>query len=160
MFIKSKKPFGEIKKKNLKQLKDYCVWLLARKNYSEFELRGKLKKYAENQSDIDTVIEQMLEYKYIDDSTYALSLFRSEVQKGHGLMRLKQSFQSKGVDIATVQAAVDDVNWFQAAYDLKVKKFGIAIASDEKQKAKQIRFLQYRGFSLDVVLKVIKYIPE
>ena len=42
-----------------------------------------------------------------------------------------------------------------AARDVWKKKFGVA-PEDEKEKAKQMRFMQSRGFSLDVVFKVLR----
>ena len=43
----------------------------------------------------------------------------------------------------------------EAAREVWKKKFGVA-PQDEKEKAKQMRFLQSRGFGLDVVFKVLR----
>ncbi|RYD72411.1 MAG: regulatory protein RecX, partial [Sphingobacteriales bacterium] len=47
------------------------------------------------------------------------------------------------------------VNWLQQAIDLRMTKFGEQLPSEQKEKARQIRFLQYRGFALDICLKAI-----
>ncbi|MEG2461298.1 MAG: RecX family transcriptional regulator, partial [Acinetobacter sp.] len=38
---------------------------------------------------------------------------------------------------------------------LKIKKYGTEVATDPKLKAKQIRFLMYRGFEMDAIMKAI-----
>ncbi len=48
------------------------------------------------------------------------------------------------------------IDWVEQAYQLKVKKFGEEVEKDPKLKAKQMRFLQYRGFDLDVIMKAIQ----
>ena len=50
-----------------------------------------------------------------------------------------------------------EVDWFAEALATKVKKYGTEVATDPKLKAKQIRFLQYRGYSMDVIFKVIQF---
>ncbi|MEM8685156.1 MAG: RecX family transcriptional regulator [Pseudomonadota bacterium] len=42
-----------------------------------------------------------------------------------------------------------DGDWYALAVDVRMKKFGPGPASDFKDKARQMRFLQYRGFETD-----------
>ena len=49
-----------------------------------------------------------------------------------------------------------ETDWTEQAYQLKVKKFGTEVANEPKVKAKQIRFLQYRGFDMDAIMKAIR----
>ena len=51
---------------------------------------------------------------------------------------------------------IHNIDWVEQAYQLKVKKFGEEVEKDPKLKAKQMRFLQYRGFDLDVIMKAIQ----
>lgn len=50
---------------------------------------------------------------------------------------------------------MQQIDWLAQAYQLKVKKYGTAVATEAKLKAKQIRFLLYRGFDMDVVMKAV-----
>ncbi|MEK5782059.1 RecX family transcriptional regulator, partial [Acinetobacter baumannii] len=43
----------------------------------------------------------------------------------------------------------------QQAYELKLRKYGPEVTKDPKLKAKQIRFLMYRGFEMDAIMKAI-----
>lgn len=150
----------EIKKKDFSKLKQYCIWLLGRKAYGRAELGKKLSVYAENQEDVDKVLDEMEEYKYIDDNQYATMVLNNEINKGRGKAKILQTFKNKGLDTSIVEERLSEVNWFKEALELKVKKFGSKVETDQKLKAKQIRFLQYRGFGFDVIMKVINHKPS
>ena len=40
-----------------------------------------------------------------------------------------------------------EIDWFALAVTVRCKRFGEAVPADFKERAKQQRFLQYRGFS-------------
>ena len=84
----------------------------------------------------------------------------SQIRKGKGPNRIKQALKHKQLDSNLILEDIQDVDWFEQAYQLKVKKFGIQIEKDPKQKAKQIRFLQYRGFDMNVIMKAISRTTE
>lgn len=82
------------------------------------------------------------------------------MRKGKGLQRIKQALKAKELDEELITEELKEVDWSEQAYQLKVKKFGIDIAKDPRIKAKQIRFLQYRGFSMDAIMKAIARTSE
>ncbi|MBF4327689.1 regulatory protein RecX, partial [Vibrio anguillarum] len=45
--------------------------------------------------------------------------------------------------------------WYAMARELKVSKFGDEVASEAKEKNKQIRYLQYKGFSMDMIFEAL-----
>lgn len=65
-------------------------------------------------------------------------------------------------DIETDTADVEqddayEVDWLSQAVEARVRKYGDAIPTDPKEKARQLRFLQYRGFGADVCFDALKY---
>lgn len=154
-----KKP-EEMKTKTGTSLKNYCYWLLARRDYGRQELIDRLNRYAADEAEVIQLVDELETNKYVDDGRVANSMLNSEIYKGNGPRKIQQAFQKKKVDMELVEEKLDEIDWFQQAYDLKVKKFGEKVATDQKDKAKQIRFLQYRGFSLDLIFKVVGHIPE
>lgn len=48
-----------------------------------------------------------------------------------------------------------DVDWYTMARELKVSKFGDTVASEAKEKNKQIRYLQYKGFSMGMIFEAL-----
>nr|MBP9786841.1 regulatory protein RecX [Acinetobacter sp.] len=77
-----------------------------------------------------------------------------------GLQRIKQVLKAKQLDAELITEELQDVDWLEQAYQLKVKKFGEEVTHDPKIKARQIRFLQYRGFDMDVIMKTIARTSE
>lgn len=150
----------EIKKKDYGKLKMYCIWLLSKRSYGRNELGKKLSVYAQNIEDVEKLLDEMEEYKYIDDNQYASSLLKSEVSKGRGKAKIAQVFKNKGVDIAKIDEELSGINWFKQALEIKIKKFGAKVETDQKLKAKQIRYLQYRGFGFDVIMKVVGHVGD
>ena len=68
--------------------------------------------------------------------------------------------KAKHLDAELISHELQEVNWLEQAYQLKIKKFGTSVEKDQKLKAKQVRFLQYRGFDMDVILKAIARTSE
>lgn len=48
-----------------------------------------------------------------------------------------------------------DVDWYAMARELKVSKFGDEMQSEAKEKNKQIRYLQYKGVSMDMIFEAL-----
>lgn len=153
--LKKFKTAEEKKTKTGDALKRYCYWLLARRDYGKEELLTRLKKYALDPVEAGKLAEEMVSKKYVDDQRMANSVLRNEINKGCGPRKVQMVLKNKKIDSSAVDEKLKEIDWFQSAYDLKVRKFGEGVAKDHKEKAKQIRFLQYRGFDLDVVFKVV-----
>lgn len=155
-----KNPNHELPKLKGAKLRAYAYRLLGRKEYSRAELTQKLQQYADNIDEVHAIVEQMIEYNYQNDERFAQQVFRSQLAKGQGPQRIKQKIQQKSVDLQFIADQLEATNWLGEAYALKVRKFGVEITTDPKIKAKQVRFLQYRGYSLDTIFKVIEMRTE
>lgn len=141
------------------RLRSYAFALLTRREYSKMELLEKLKQYAMNEQEVIDLVDELAEQHYQSDQRVAEQLVASQMRKGKGVYRIKQALQAKGLDSDLIEDDLQDIDWFEQAYQLKVKKFGTDVATDPKIKAKQVRFLQYRGFTMDIILKVIHHRP-
>lgn len=137
-------------------LRNYAFTLLTQREYSKAELLNKLKQYADEQ-EVIYLINELAEQHYQSDQRVAEQLLSSQIRKGKGIYRIKQALQAKGLNHDLIEEDLHKIDWFKQAYQLKVKKFGAAVTTEPKMKAKQIRFLQYRGFTMDIILKVIQY---
>ena len=100
-------------------------------------------------------MEELARENYQSDQRVAEMVLSSQKRKGKGPNRIKLALKNKKVDSELIQDELKETDWVAEAYQLKIKKFGKAVERDPKQKAKQIRFLQYRGFDLDTIFKVI-----
>lgn len=142
---------------NAAKLRTLAFALLAKREYSCADLTTKLLNYTTDLEEVTRLVEELAINQYVSDERMAGMLVRSQLRQNKGLMRIQQQLKKHQIDIELAETELAKVNWFEQALALKIKKFGTAISQDPKEKAKQIRFLQYRGFSLAVIFKVIGY---
>ena len=70
------------------------------------------------------------------------------MRKGQGPVRIRMELKKRGVNSDTIRLHLDDagLDWNGLARDVRQRKFGSAMPAEYKQKARQMRFLEYRGF--------------
>lgn len=137
------------------RLRSYAFAVLTRKEYSKAELIEKLALYAENREEVVTLVDELSRENYQSDQRVAETLLSSQKRKGKGPNQIKMKLKSKKIDTALISEELKETDWLQQAYELKVKKFGTEVTKDPKLKARQIRFLMYRGFEMDTIMKAI-----
>ncbi|NNP69194.1 regulatory protein RecX [Acinetobacter sp. Ac_5812] len=142
------------------RLRSYAFALLTRRDYSKAELITKLNLYAINLDEVANLVEELAQQNYQSDQRVAELTLASQIRKGKGLQRIKQALKAKQLDAELITEELQEVDWLDQAYQLKVKKFGEEVATDPKIKAKQVRFLQYRGFDMGVIMKAIARTSE
>lgn len=132
--------------------------MLSRREHSVKELSQKLSTKSFEQDDITPVIAFLLENDYLSNIRFAESLIRNKVSRGYGWQYIRQALKQKGVssDIYKPVLAEQDVDWYQQASAVYQKKYGDSEIKDQKDKAKRLRFLQYRGFSIEECLAALK----
>ena len=137
------------------RLRSYAFAVLTRKEYSKAELIEKLATYAAHREEVINLVEELSNNNYQSDQRVAESVLSSQKRKGKGPQRIKLAIKNKKINSELIQEELKEIDWAEQAYQLKIKKFGITIERDPKLKAKQIRFLQYRGFDMDAIMKAI-----
>lgn len=137
------------------RLRSYAFAVLTRKEYAKAELIEKLCLYAENRDEVLELVDELSRENYQSDQRVAETLLSSQKRKGKGPNQIKMKLKSKKIDTALIIDELKETDWVQQAYELKLKKYGPEITKDPKVKAKQIRFLMYRGFEMDAIMKAI-----
>ncbi|MEB3754179.1 regulatory protein RecX [Acinetobacter sp. MD2(2019)] len=137
------------------RLRSYAFALLAKREYSKQELKNKLACYAQDLDEVHQLIEELEQQHYQSDERVAKMLLSSQIRQGKGPRRIAQALQKKALDPEYIETDLDDVDWLEQAYQLKIKKFGTTVSKDQKEIAKQVRYLQYRGYDMDVIFKAI-----
>jgi regulatory protein len=127
--------------------------LLARREHSLQEVRGKLLRRGYAQAAVDVVISQLAARQLISDARFAGSLVRHGSARGHGPVRIRAELHRQGIAEELIQAefAAADCDWTQLATRVRVRKFGTPRPTSSAERAKQSRFLQYRGFTADQI---------
>lgn len=137
------------------RLRGYAFALLAKREYSKVELTQKLLLWAEDANEVENLVNEFIERNYQSDQRVAEQMLASQLRQGKGLAQIQQKMKQKHIDHHLVEQELAEVNWLAQAYALKCKKFGTDVVLDAKIRAKQVRFLQYRGFDLNICFRAV-----
>ena len=135
-----------------------AVRLLSRRDHSVFELERKLRLREFPQDEIDNALEDLVKRDYLSDERFSESYIHIRQQKGFGPIRISVELNERGVDERIYQSYLRPSSklWTEALEQTYQTKYRGAPIKDYKDKAKRIRFLQYRGYSLDNIHQVFK----
>lgn len=131
--------------------------LLARREYSRAELAGKLeRRFPDQQTAVAETLERLAERGLQSDERFADAFFRSQLGRNRGPIRIRHEARQKGIaEAMETQLAEADVDWFELALDAARRKVGRDDIAEPKVQARLGRFLAYRGFSGDIVARVM-----
>ncbi len=126
---------------------------LARREHSRDELARKLASRG-SEEEIETVLAELERQGLLSNSRFAEVYVRSHAGR-FGAAKLRQTLKAKGVDDSTIDASLGDLpDELARARAVWERKF--SAPGDAKEWARQARFLQSRGFSADVIRKLLK----
>lgn len=129
-----------------------AIQLLSRREYSARELQRKL----EAGQDAELVAEALTELQrqgLQSDERFAEVWVRHRVLQGHGPIKVQMELRQKGIagEVISRVLTQGDVDWFEQARAIYQRRFGLRPPADPREKARQMRFLQYRGFNADQI---------
>ena len=130
---------------------------LARREYGRIELVRKLVDKGFDADVAEQAVGRLNEEGLQSDTRFAESFVQSRINQGKGPVRIRVDLGQKGIGDAAIENALDeaDADWRTLAREQRMKKFGRARPADFKEKARQMRFLQYRGFEPDQIRAAI-----
>ncbi|MBM4195941.1 MAG: regulatory protein RecX [Gammaproteobacteria bacterium] len=122
--------------------------LLARREHSRAELREKLAAREYAAAEIDAALDRLTGEGLADDDRFVTAYVSSRIRRGYGPIRIRAELVERRVAsdlVASALAGIDD--WEARARDVRRRRFGEAAPTDYVERAKQSRFLEYRGFT-------------
>ncbi|PHS31151.1 MAG: recombination regulator RecX [Methylophaga sp.] len=133
----------------VQSLRQRAMNFLARREHSVYELTTKLVKAEFEYDDIHNVIARLTEQDLQSDQRFADNYTRYRSNRGFGSQKIRQELKERGVAVELINDALEqqDIDWFTLALTVRRKRFGEQKPDDFKERAKQQRFLQYRGFT-------------
>jgi regulatory protein len=141
---------------SIKELRQRALKFLTRREHTRAELARKLAPLGK-QEDIDNVLNELAASGFQSDARFAESYVRSQSAR-LGAARLRQALRNKGVASELVAAELDKADLpdeMLRARTVWQKKFS-APPVDAREWARQARFLQGRGFSVDLIRRLLK----
>jgi regulatory protein len=129
---------------------------LARREYTRHELTLKLAPHAESAEEIARVLDDFTQRGWLSEQRAAEQMVHARRSR-YGITRIRRDLEAKGVAaevVSTTVAALKDGE-LEAARDVWRRKFK-ALPAGAAERAKQARFLLGRGFSSEVITKLLR----
>lgn len=129
---------------------------LARREHSRAELHAKLQPYVQEGEDLEAVLGELESKNWLSDVRAATMLVDSKRGR-FGSQRIAHELRQKGIAENLITEAMPQLKETEqeAAKEVWLRRFGVA-PLDAKEKARQVRFLQSRGFSMDSIFAVLR----
>jgi regulatory protein len=138
-------------------LRARAMRFLARREHSREELQRKLVPLAAEGDDVAALLDDLAKRGWLSDRRVAEQHIRSRARR-FGPLRLAQQLRAKGIDEQTIAAGFRSAEIDPTATRMQTvwaSRF-TSLPGDDRERARQVRFLQGRGFALGEVLKFIK----
>jgi regulatory protein len=139
-----------------------AVGLLARREHSVKELATKLRARGIGAGLIESVISRLIDERLQSDERFAEVYLRQRSLKGYGPIRIGVELRERGIDDGLISAQLrraedeGEIDWFERAAAAYAKKYSGRPIEELKERAKRMRFLQYRGFSHEQIAAAIE----
>lgn len=131
--------------------------LLARREHSYKELQTKLCRRFDDSILVEQQLDALIADNLQSDSRFCEVFVRSKTRQGQGPQRISLDLKQRGIDDALIQEWLwrADIDWHDTLQQLYSRRYGDIEPADQKERAKRMRFLQYRGFSFDLIRQVL-----
>jgi len=157
-----------VRKKSEVSLRARALQRLARREYSRAELRGKLLSYVQADEDsgqtldssvtvdLDALLDDLTARGWLSDERAASQLVHLKRSR-FGTQRITHELRQKGIAEELIEAALPALkeSELEAAREVWRRKYS-SHPKDSKEKARQMRFLQSRGFSIEIFFKLVR----
>ena len=137
-------------------LKAQAMRFLARREHSREELRRKLAPRVAEGDDLEGVLDELARRGWLSDARFAEQVARSKARR-YGPLKLQHYLKGRGLDDAAIAQGVRAAG-AEGAASLEAiwqRRFHEP-PGDGRERARQVRFLQGRGFALEEILKFLK----
>ena len=153
-----RRPFGRRTEKpeaadDESRIRSVALALQAYREHGGKELESKLTRKGYDSLTTAQVIHDLRESGLVSDHRFAEAFVRSHASRGHGPIRIRYELRELGVQSELIQNALEtqEIEWQSIAHRVRERKFGDKSPATYAERAKQMRFLQYRGFSTDQI---------
>ncbi|HXH31654.1 MAG TPA: regulatory protein RecX [Bacteriovoracaceae bacterium] len=143
----------------------YCIYLLARQDYSEFKLRQKLRQKKEYlPHEIEETVTQLKEKGYLREAGYRRLFIRKWMQKGESEQKIRQrgnmeklQFEPEEFIEVEKELGFNDEDSIEKLVEKKLRSKEIPTDAKEKSKLKDkvLRFLISKGHGYDEAKKAL-----
>jgi regulatory protein len=142
---------GEDRFSSPQEARKKAMDFLARREYGQTELIRKLADKGFDRDIAAGAVARLTEDGLQSDERFSESFVQSRINQGKGPVRIRLDLGQRGIGESIIETALAEADpvWRALAREQRTRKFGPDLPLDFKEKARQMRFLQYRGFEPD-----------
>jgi regulatory protein len=148
-----RKPDAEAGEADERTVRTAALALLAGRDFARNELAQRLLRRGYPAAIVATVVEGLAAQRLLSETRFVEQFIHQHAGRGHGPVRIRVELRERGVADGDIEeglaAAAED--WARIARETRRRRFGLSPPGDYRERARQARFLQYRGFSAEQV---------
>lgn len=136
--------------------------LLARREHGRVELTRKLRQRGAPDELIDGALDRLAEEGLLSEARYLESFVAYRARAGYGPQRIREELGQRGLARGDIDQALCDsgIDWFEQLRETWQRKYAGKLPGDARERAQQGRFLAYRGYSLEMIGRLLRGCDE
>lgn len=147
----------DLQKKVLSRLQREC----SRREYCISDIRKKAAKALESEdaSDVDLIIEALIQNGYLDESRYAAAFARDKAAlSGWGPVKIRFALRSKGIHPSAIESAIGGIDSGRSDEKLSrlLESKMRTLRDDPQCRLKLIKYALSRGYEYDNVRQAVE----
>jgi regulatory protein len=148
-----RKPEADAGEADEQTVRTAALALLAGRDFGRAELVRRLERRGYPSVAVVAVVEGLAAERLLDESRYVEHFIRTHAGRGQGPARISAELRERGVPAEAIEAALEASaeDWVGLARSTRRRRFGMSQPGDFRERARQARFLQYRGFSAEQI---------
>jgi regulatory protein len=148
-----RKPDGDAAEADERTVRTAALALLAGRDFGRTELTRRLERRGYPSGVVAAVVDGLVAERLLSESRYVEQFIRQHAGRGHGPVRIRADLRERGVPDDEVEAglAAAAEDWAALAREARRRRFGVSPPGDYPERARQARFLQYRGFTAEQI---------
>lgn len=132
--------------------------LLARREHGRVELVRKLRQRGATEELIGPALDRLTQEGLLSEARYLESFIRYRAHSGYGPVRIRGELVQRGLVRAEIEQALAEsgIDWAEQLEEVWQRKFAGRLPQDLRERAKQGRFLSYRGYPLELIGRLLR----
>ena len=132
--------------------------LLARREHGRVELTRKLRSRGAADELIEVALDRLAEEGLLSETRYLEAFVSYRARAGYGPLRIREELTQRGLARSDIEQALRDsgIDWREQLEDTWRRKFAGELPTDARERARQGRFLSYRGYPLDLIGRLLR----
>jgi regulatory protein len=135
------------------QVRKKAMDYLARREHGERELATKLVARGFEPGLVTEALAGLVADNLLSDARFAEAFVHSRYQRGAGPQKIRAELQARGLDEGLISDCINGYagQWQTLVSEVRERKYGAAQPADFRERSRQMRFLQQRGFTAEQI---------